>query len=198
LGRGKLGTNERKEGRMKTLWSNFIVGAFLAVLVAIAFNAMPEKVNAAEGVKQPEEAMAHEETDLTKLEAVAKALQEKEQNLAAMEVRLQEWEQRLALQEESVKERVAEFKTLTAKNDVYQKEQEKRRKIVEERLKKTFETMKPQKAAEVLTVMDDALAVELLLALKAKNVASIFDKMDSNKAMMLSTKLAKQRKPASK
>lgn len=183
---------------MKSLWANFIVGAFLAVLVAIAFNAMPERVNAADGAKHPEETLAQEETDSTKLEIVAKALQEKEAKLAATEIRLKEWEERLALQEESVKERVSEFKELTTKNEIYQKEQEKRRKLVEERLKKTFETMKPKKAAEVLTVMDEALAIELLLALKAKNLAAIFDKMDSNKAMLLSTRLAKQRKPASK
>ncbi len=181
---------------MKSLWSNFIIGAFFAILLGIAFNFMPENVNASDSAEATDKEKA-EDYDTSKIEEVAMALKQKEKDLKETETRLKEWQERLVLQEESVKERVAEFKLLTEKNEAFRIEQEKRQKVVEERLKKTFETMKPKKAAEVLAVMEEDLAVELLLTLKAKNLASILDKMDSNKAMMLSSKLAELRKPAS-
>ena len=58
---------------------------------------------------------------------------------------------------------------------------------------KTYETMAPKKAAGVLSVMKDDLAVEVLLKMKEKKLASILDAMEPNRAMTLSSIMAKRR-----
>ena len=53
--------------------------------------------------------------------------------------------------------------------------------------------MSPKKASGVLMVMNDSLAVELLMAMKEKKVAQVLDVMDPNRAMALSSLVAKRR-----
>lgn len=169
------------------------------MLGAIAFNLHPTAVNAQEDEQtdsDKKQASSYPEGTLHGIEDVAKALQARTRELDNREEYLKEWEERLILQERSIKERVAEYQKL---NEEFQKFEEKlaeRQKVVKERLVKTFESMKPKKAAEVLTVMEDSLAVELLMAMKATKVATILDKMEANRVMALSSQLAKERKPA--
>lgn len=183
---------------MRALWSSFVLGAFVVILGAIAFNAVPGSLKAEEsGAVEEEESPVTQSLRREKVENIAQALIDRETRIEEKEVLLREWERRLSVQEKSVKERVAEMQRLIDEQNNYEEMLQERQKKVEERLVKTFETMKPKKAAEVLTVMDDVLAVELLMAMKANKVATILDKMDSNRAMILSSQIATARKPAS-
>jgi flagellar motility protein MotE (MotC chaperone) len=64
------------------------------------------------------------------------------------------------------------------------------------RLVKTYETMNPKKAAGVIGIMPDSLAIDVLMAMKEKKLASILDVMEPNRAMVLSS-LISARRPAS-
>jgi flagellar motility protein MotE (MotC chaperone) len=170
---------------MKTFWTFFICGAFLVVLVMGTGIAQGEKSGGG-GAETPQ----------VSLEGVAQELQEKTLRLSQQEQVLKDWEERLKVQEERLKTRIAELQKIEAAKQKLSAENKKRQEAVEQNLVKTYESMNPRRAADILSVMEESLAVELLMVMKARNVAQILDKMDPNKAMLLSTKIA-ERKPAS-
>jgi flagellar motility protein MotE (MotC chaperone) len=180
---------------MKTTWTLFVGGFFFAALLSSFFVSS----HAQEGdprvsrVSTPEISALH--TDVPEGNEVEASLARKKIELDDREKVLLELEEQLRVQEERVKARIEELQSLQAKQDAHTKANAEERKVVEERLVKTYETMAPKKAAEVIAVMDDKLAVELMMRMKPKSVAAVLDKMDSNRAMMLSAKIA-DRRPA--
>jgi flagellar motility protein MotE (MotC chaperone) len=188
-----MGPLSHDEGeQMKSFWTYFVTGAFVVLLLGVGVrSALGEKSEPAPATLQAAPSAKGGVEDL------ARSLNEKEKALQDKELRLADWESRLKTQEDRIKSRVEELRILTDMQNKNSQELSVRRQEIEGRMIKTFETMNPKKAAEVLSVMDDALAVEVLMAMKSKKVATIMDKMDSNKAMLLQTKIA-ERKPASK
>jgi flagellar motility protein MotE (MotC chaperone) len=180
---------------MKSFWTYFVTGAFVVLLLGVGVrSALGEK---SESASVPHTAAPSATATKGGVEDLARILNEKEKALQDKELRLADLESRLKTQEDRIKSRVEELRILTEMQKKNSEELSVRRQEIEGRMIKTFETMNPKKAAEVLSVMDDALAVEVLMAMKSKKVATIMDKMDSNKAMLLQTKIA-ERKPASK
>lgn len=173
---------------MKSFWPYFVMGAFIVFLVGIG-------VNVASGQKTDDVPEESSEAKPVNVDELAVELQDKEKSIIERERVLKDWEDRLNVQEARIKSRIEELKTLSDENKKLSEEMQKRQETVEKNLVKTFETMNPKKAAEVLTVMETPLAVELLMAMKSKIVATILDKMDANKAMILSSEIA-QRNPA--
>jgi flagellar motility protein MotE (MotC chaperone) len=180
-----------EDSKMKSFWTNFVVGAFVVLLLGLGVkSALGEKSEAAH------EKPAAAALPPGGLEQLAAKLNDKEKSLQDKELRLADWESRLKIQEERIKSRVEELRVLTDAQKKHAEEMAKRRKDIEDRMLVTFESMNPKKSAEVLSVMEEDLAVEILLTMKAKKVAAVMDKMDSSKAMSLQTKIA-ERRPAS-
>jgi flagellar motility protein MotE (MotC chaperone) len=180
---------------MKSFWTYFVTGAFVVLLLGVGVrSALGEKSETAQAADAQATASPNNKVVV---EDLARSLNEKEKALQDKELRLADLESRLRTQEDRIKSRVEELRILTDMQKKNSEELSARRQDIEARMIKTFETMNPKKAAEVLSVMDDALAVDVLMAMKSKKVATIMDKMDSNKAMLLQTKIA-ERKPASK
>ncbi|MEO5667256.1 MAG: hypothetical protein ABIR96_04280 [Bdellovibrionota bacterium] len=173
---------------MKSLWTYFVTGAFTVLLLVIG-------VRSALGENPQVPPAATAPVAKGSVDDLASNLNDKEKSLQEKELRLADWESRLKIQEDRIKSRVEELRILTDMQKKSAEEMAIRRKDIEERMIKTYETMNPKKTAEVLSVMEDGLAVEVLMAMKPKKVAAILDKMDSSKAMMLSTKIA-ERRPA--
>lgn len=136
-------------------------------------------------------------TDVPLSGEMDQALKSKEQELADKERRLKELEERLSVEEARVNARIEEYQKLQDSLEGERSENKKRSEAVLAKLVKTFENMQPKKASGVITVMKDELAVELLLNMKEKKVATILDSMDANRAMTLSSLIAKRR-PAAK
>jgi len=179
---------------MKSFWSYFVMGAFLILVMGVGISmASDEKSENAPGTSNEEVAAQIEGS--VDIEALAIELKNREAKLLEQANLLRDWEDRLKVQETRIKSRIEELKLLTDRKTKVSEDLQKRQEVVEANLVKTYETMNPRKAAEILSVMEQPLAVELLMAMKAKKVASILDKMDSNKAMILSSEIA-ERKPA--
>ena len=66
-----------------------------------------------------------------------------------------------------------------------------------QKIVKSFEKMPPKKAADVISVMDEKVALEILKQLKDKSMAAILATMSADRAMILTSELAK-RVPASR
>jgi flagellar motility protein MotE (MotC chaperone) len=176
------------------IWTYFMLGLFLtATFVAVvtretaAEDARVRKVEGAEisGLKVP----APGEKD------VSAALTEREERVKGDELRLKEVEARLGVEEARVKARIDELQKIQDDLVTQREKNAVKSSEVLTKLVKTYEKMAPKKAASVIAVMKDELAVELLLSMKEKSVATILDSMDPNRAMQISTLIA-DRRPA--
>jgi len=124
-------------------------------------------------------------------------LNEKQAELEEKEKALAELQERLEVEESRVQEKINQLVSIQKKLEKSKEEDQKIRKEVKEKLVKTFEKMSPKKAAPVISTMEDDIAVELLLSMKEKSVASILESMSADRAMTISSLIA-GRGPASK
>jgi flagellar motility protein MotE (MotC chaperone) len=183
------------EGIMKSLWSYFVAGIFMTAFLFTVLKSSnaSEKDPRVKSIDDP--SMSALKTPVPESAEMEDALVQRKQELEGKEKLLKEIEKRLAVQEERVKGRIEELQQLQQKQSEFKTAEVKQRESVTATLVKTYETMSPKKASGVISVMEDRLAVELLMAMKPKRVAAILDVMEPNRAMTLSTKIA-ERRPA--
>jgi len=156
-----------------------------------------QKANAARTATVQDPAISGLKADVPLSPEMQDGLKHKEKELAELTARLKEKEERLDAEEARVTDRLDELQKIQDQLSGERIDSKKRSDAVLAKLVKTFETMAPKKASGVVTIMGDDLAVELLLAMKEKKVAAILDTMDPNRAMTLSTLIARRR-PAGK
>ncbi|MBS1982982.1 MAG: hypothetical protein JST16_02320 [Bdellovibrionales bacterium] len=178
---------------MRNFWTLFVLGLFSSAVLTVVF-----AENKDPRVKQiNDNSISGLKTDVPLSKDMEAALTTRETEVAERERRVKEAEERLTVEESRVKDRVDELQSLL---DMLEKKRAENRKVNDETLKrlvKTFESMAPKKAAGVVSVMNDDLAVELMMAMKEKKVAALLEVMDPNRAMTLSSLVAKRR-PAGK
>lgn len=182
---------------MRSYWSYFVIGVFaviIATTVSRNLRAGPPEDARLKTLKDPE--LSSTKTPVPDAETLEAELVRREEELKERERRMKESEEKLALEESRIKDRIEQLETLLAVSEKKEQENQKVAKETLARLVKTFEAMSPKKAAGVMTVMPDEIAVEMILAMKEKRVASIMDAMDPNRAMTLSSLVARRR-PAS-
>jgi flagellar motility protein MotE (MotC chaperone) len=172
---------------MKNFWTLAMVGVFLTVLFGAVVKASNDSKNEPAEKRLQGQGVQSKDFD--------NGIKEKAQALEEREKRVRESEERLAVEDERVRARIADLnKLLTDLKDIESKKLESDKKALA-KLVKTYETMQPKKAANVISTMGDDLAAEILSQMKEKKVASILESMESNRAMKLSSILAR-RKPA--
>lgn len=116
-------------------------------------------------LREREAALAKKEKDLAK----------KEEELAALQKEVDEKLDRLIVQQQKLKETLAELKAVKDKQF--------------KNLIKIYSAMSASKVAPLLNQMKDEEAVEILKAMKAEAVAKIIPKLDQKKAVRLSKQL---------
>lgn len=138
-----------------------------------------EEPKTAENVPSAQEEMSH-----------FQALRERKTKLDLKEKELIELEEELQKQKAEIEVRIKQLEDLrgqisTALKGRIDVDQERVMKLVE-----TYSTMKPKQAAEILSGLDEDLAVEVLGKMKKKNVAEIMNLLEPAKARSISEKYA--------
>ena len=119
---------------------------------------------------------------------VYKALKDKRRELEKKERRLAQLEEDLQLQKEEIEKQLKEMqemrRNISSKLD---------KKVVADqesidKLVGVYSSMKPQKAAKILSQLDDALAIQVLGKMKKQNAAAILNYIEPKKAQYLSEK----------
>lgn len=119
---------------------------------------------------------------------LTKELMDKEEKLKLREVELQKQQDALKVSEEDIAKKYAEFsqKQKSFIGCIDKNEEESKSRIGQ--LVDMVSNMKPQKAAEVLSVQDSEIAVRILQMIDAKKASKIFNFMEKD----ISAKLQKQ------
>ena len=145
--------------------------------------------------EQSKEGLSSLKSNVPNSSELETGLSQKEKELKEREDKIKAQEDLLAVEENRLKVRVDELEKLRVDIDAEKKKFDRRKDEEFKRLVKTYEAMSPKKASGVVSIMEDALAVDLLLAMKEKKVSEILNVMEPNRAMTLSALLAR-RKPA--
>lgn len=183
---------------MKNLWTFFVMGLFGAAVLSVVMNDTKASDAKDPRVQKIEDsAISGLKTEVPLTKEMEGGLSEREAQIKERERRVQESEERLAVEETRVRERIDELQRLLDELDRRRLENRKTSEAVLAKLVKTFETMAPKKASGVIATMQDDLAVELLMAMKEARVAGVLEVMDPNRAMTLSSSIARRR-PAGK
>lgn len=124
------------------------------------------------------------------------ALERKKANIENQERELKLQQQRL--QEESIEltKKIEKLEFLLKEKEQFEKKQSQLKQEQFQKLVKTYEKMPPKKASEVISAMDDQVALDILQSLKDKPLAAILSAMSPDRATVLTSKLA-ARVPAS-
>jgi len=188
MGRRKM------DAKVKSSWTVFIFG-FVAVVFAAA---MFEMSNASSKEGAPRENNPESSTIKAKIpmsKEMSRKLNMREQELDERQKALTEFETRLKVENERVQAEILRLSGIKSSLEKSQKANQKISDEVKEKLVKTFEKMTPKKSAPIISNMEDEMAVELLVSMKEKSIAAVLEKMDADRAMLLSTMIA-GRKPA--
>ncbi|OFZ20589.1 MAG: hypothetical protein A2202_03465 [Bdellovibrionales bacterium RIFOXYA1_FULL_36_14] len=122
------------------------------------------------------------------IEELSKELLDKERDLKAKEILLEKKEEQLKISTEEFKKKLHEFQErqnslIVCLDDVEKQESERVGHMVE-----TVSGMRPQNAADVLSVQDSEISVKILSQLPSDKVAKIFNLMNKE----VSARLQKQ------
>lgn len=179
---------------MKNLWTLFIVGLFgVAILSAILTDSRASG-NKDERIRKIEDSsISGLRAEVPSVVEMEKGLSDRESEIAERERRVKESEERIKVEEARVNDRIDQLQALLDEVDGKKDENKRTSELVLKKLVKTFESMNPKKAAGVISVMNDPLAVDLLMAMKEKKVAAVLDVMDPARATALSSLVAKRR-----
>ena len=190
---------------MKTIALWFLTGFIVAALAVSLFSrrnwvlvahADENKTETkAEKKSDSKEGISSLNTKVPNSAELEAGLGQKEKELKEREEKIKAQEDLLAVEENRLKVRVDELEKLRSEMDGDKKKFDRRKDEEFKRLVKTYEAMSPKKASGVVSIMEDTLAVDLLLAMKEKKVSEILNVMEPNRAMTLSALLAR-RKPA--
>ena len=180
---------------MKSVWIYAIAGFFMVGLLHLAFRPATAEGNDKTPQVQ-DKALSGLRAPVPLTPALDDALKKKEEEVAARELRVKEAEERMAREDERIRLRLAELEEVQNAVAKLQTQNKQQNDEILKRLVKTYESMNPKKAAGVIGIMPDSLAVDVLMAMKEKKLASILDVMEPNRAMVLSS-LISARRPAS-
>ena len=123
-------------------------------------------------------------------------LENKRRELAAREEELRKKEEDLLILKKDIENKLANLSQLqTELQGHLQKNVEAARQSQETRLKHlvgAYSAMKPDKAASLIEKLNDDVALQILSAMKSKDVGAILSFVDTEKAARLSQRLAKE------
>lgn len=119
-------------------------------------------------------------------------LENKRRELAAREEELRKKEEELLILKKDIEDKLTKLSQLQTQ---LQKDAEAARQSQETRLKHlvgAYSAMKPDKAASLIEKLNDDVALQILSAMKSKDVGAILSFVETEKAARLSQKLAKE------
>jgi flagellar motility protein MotE (MotC chaperone) len=181
---------------VRQTWTYFVVGVAIVLSLAVFLpktQAQSEDPRVKQ-LKNPE--ISGLKTEVPPAAELDSAIKKKEKELTEKEARVKEAEERLAAEEARLKIRISELEKLQNDIESLQNKSKEADQSVIAKIVKTFESMSPKKAAGVLATMNDDLAVEVLLKMKEKKLASVLDVMDATRATSLSSLMAGKRTAA--
>jgi flagellar motility protein MotE (MotC chaperone) len=111
-----------------------------------------------------------------------KAVEKKQMELKERETQIRQEEKRIEALKKDVDERIEKYSKILAQIENLLKKIEQAKEHNFEHLVKTYETMPPEEAAARLMVLDEELAVKIILKMKYKKAAAIMASMDTKKA----------------
>lgn len=124
------------------------------------------------------------------------ALERKKAGIELQERELKLQQKRLEEESLALTSKIQDLENLMKEKEAFEAEKAKVRSDDFSKIVKTYEKMPPKKAADVISAMEDNVAVEILKQLKEKPLAGILASMAPDRAMNLTSKLA-SRVPAS-
>jgi flagellar motility protein MotE (MotC chaperone) len=178
---------------MKSFWTSFVVGIFLVGIFTVVFQHTQAQQKDPRVPMMKDSELSGIRVPVPGNEEMMNAIELKEKALELKEKRLNQLEERLVLEEERIKVRVTELENLQKQIEDSRSKYAIEDKKVLERMVKTFESMAPKKAATVLGTLEKELAVDVLMAMKEKKVASVLESMDPTRATELNTLIASRR-----
>ncbi len=107
---------------------------------------------------------------------------------------LDEKEKELKIQMNLISEKTTELKSITAKLNNLRKEKDHQYEARLEQLASVYGSMSPNEAANLITKLDDDIALGLLERMPGKRMAQILGVMDQNRAIELTKVLTKSKK----
>lgn len=180
---------------MRVFLGLFFIGLISGALFSKFFKASEAASPAPKNQKIEDPSLSGLKVNVPSSAEAENALVEKEKALAEQERKIKAKEAQMKLEEDRLQARLEELTKLYDEVASVQNKNKEQGAAVLARLVKTFESMQPKKASGIISVMEDKLAVELLLSMKEKKVAVVLEAMDPNRAMTLSSLVA-QRRPA--
>jgi flagellar motility protein MotE (MotC chaperone) len=164
---------------------------FMASSVFAAPAAVPKKMYSEEDFIKKVNEETKKKVDTIKNKSVSdltKELLDKEEKLKLRELEIQKHEDSLKVSEDELGKKYADFEIRQKAfiGCVDKNEDESKGRVGQ--LVDMISNMKPQKAAEVLSVQDTEIAVKILQSIEAKKASKIFNFMDKD----ISAKLQKQ------
>lgn len=178
---------------MKLLWTLLMVSFVVTVLVG---NFVRESRAGADDPRAPTKQEVENsglKTPVPTPAVVESAIVSKEKELKDKEAALQEREERMAIEADRLSARIAELELLHDEIKVTQNKNKEASSEMLKRVIKSFEAMNPKKASQVISMMKDDLAVELLMQMKEKKVATVLEGMEPARAMELASLVASRR-----
>ncbi len=163
---------------------------FLAALSLSAIAADPKLYSEKDFVKKVNEEVK-KKVDTIKNKSVSdltKELLDKEEKLKLREIELQKQQDYLKVSENELARKYSDFEARQRSFLGCVKGNEEESKARVGQLVETISNMKPQKAAEILSVQDSEIAVQILRMINPKTASKIFNFMDKE----ISAKLQKQ------
>ncbi len=180
---------------MRYSWFYFIFGFCVVATGSIYFH---QSIASSEDQRVKninDSTLSGAKTPVPSVEEMESGLQTKEKDIEKQEQLIKEREERLQVEEMRFKDKIEELQRVQDEIAKIQSLNKAQADEILSKIVKTYESMAPKKAAGVISVMNDHLAVEVLLKMKEKKIAPILDVMDANRAMTLTSLLA-QRRPA--
>lgn len=171
---------------MRQSWPLFVSGMMLALVAVFVLR----ETQAENSLSRDNSGLRAKVPDFRALEGSIAA---REKAMETKQLELKALEETLAQERKTLEEKISQMEKLRDEIKVYQEKNEALSDNILGRLVKTYETMEPKKAAGIISVMEDELAVEMLLKMKEKKVSSVLAVMDPSRAMQLSTLVANRR-----
>ena len=148
--------------------------------------AMTAAMQAATQPQLPAE-LANDKDLLTSLDARRVELEERREALNKREADL-------AAQAQTINEKLAELKSLTAKLNGYRSEKDQKHESRLEQLAEVYGSMAPNQAAPLIAKLDDTNALALLQRMTGKRLGQILSVMESDRAIELTKMLSDSKK----
>jgi flagellar motility protein MotE (MotC chaperone) len=179
---------------MKQGWTFFIGGFFVVFAFAMIWqNTRAQSTNDPRVVTSKDNTIGALRSEVPGSREMEAALKVREQELAEKEQNLKLYEERLMAEDERIRYHIEELEKLQNELAKFRDQQKHYSEENFKKLVKTYEAMTPKKAAEIISVTEDDLAVSLLIQMKEKKVAALLNVMEPGRAMTLSSLMANRK-----